>query len=239
MLAVHYFDWRGRYESLPDELVEVPLSFAEAAAEWLLSNSRVEGPRVGALGASKGGEYALLAGARVDDIGPVVSVNGSGVVWQGFTREQSTERSSWVARESVPYVPYTDDSSVWNETPPMELEPAYSRSYREAPREEISKATIAVESIDGKVLLVSGGDDRMWDSVTLQSIAADRLSRHGCPYEHLTYENAGHAINYPYLPTANRTRTRQFVMGGTQAGYARAEREYWPKAIETFDRLRR
>lgn len=238
VLALHYFDWRGRHEILPRELVDVPLTFVEAAAGWLLDDSRVEGSRVGVWGASKGGEYALLAGARLDTVGPVVSVNGSGVVWQGFSQGQTGERSSWSAEEAVPYVPYTDDRSVWDETPPMELEPAYSASYREASQADIDRATIGVESIDGKVLLVSSGDDSMWDSVTLQGIAADRLDRHGCVYEHLVYEDAGHAINHPYMPTTNRTQSKQFVMGGTQTGYARAEREYWPKAVETFERLR-
>lgn len=140
--------------------------------------------------------------------------------------------------ESLSYVPYTDDPSVWDSRPPMELEPAYSQSYREASKEDIDRATISVESIDGPVLLVSGGDDRMWDSVTLQGIAADRLARHGCEYDHLIYEDAGHAITHPYLPTANRTRTQQFVMGGTQSGYAEADRDHWPAVRETSETLR-
>lgn len=239
VLALHYFDWRGRHEMLPRELVDVPLSFVDAAVDWLREDSRVAGSRVGLWGVSKGGELALLAGARLDAVGPVVSVNGSGIVWQGFSQGQTEQRSSWIdAGQSVPYVPYTSDQSVWNQKPPMELEPAYSASYREASQDEIERATIPVESIDGPVLLVSGGDDSMWDSATLQGIAADRLARHDCAHEHLVYDSAGHAITYPYLPTANRTQTRQFVMGGTPAGDARAARDHWPRVRETFDTLR-
>ncbi|MFC7074680.1 acyl-CoA thioester hydrolase/BAAT C-terminal domain-containing protein [Halovenus rubra] len=238
-LALHYFDWRGRHEMLPQELVEVPLEFVEAASDWLLNDSRVEGSAVGLWGTSKGGEYALLSGARLDSVGPVVSVNGSGVVWQGFSQGQVVESPSWVADgNSLSYVSYTDDPTVWDSSPPMEMEPAYTASYNEAIADEIDRATISVEAIDGPVLLVSGGMDSMWDSPKLQGIAADRLERHGCNYEHIIYEQAGHGITFPYLPTANRERTQQFVMGGTQSGYAIADRDHWPKAIETLETLR-
>jgi dienelactone hydrolase len=239
-LALHYFDWRGRHELLPQQLVDVPLGFVESATDWLLDHPGVDGSQVGLWGVSKGGEFALLSGARLDSVGPVVSVNGSAVVWQGFTQGRPIETASWKdGEESLPYVPYTDDPSVWDNRPPMELEPAYSRSYREAGEAAIDQATIAVESIDGPVLLVSGADDRMWDSVTLQGIGADRLAKHGCEYDHLIYEDAGHAITYPYLPTANRGETGQFVMGGTQSGYAEADRNHWPEVTETFETLRR
>lgn len=238
-LALHYFDWQGRHGMLPAELVEVPLEFVESATEWLLDDDRVSGSKVGLTGTSKGGELALLAGSHLETVGPVVSVNGSGVVWGGLGTRGATPESSWtIDGEPVAQVPYTDDPSVWDARPPMELEPGYSQSYDEAARERVEEATIPVEGIDGPVLLVSGGEDRMWDSVTLQRVAAERLDSHGCPYEHRVYEDAGHGISFPYLPTANRQHAQQYVLGGSAPGYAVADRDHWPEVIETFETLR-
>lgn len=237
-LALQYFDWRDRRESLPAELVEVPLESVENAVEWIRERNGVRGPDVGLFGASKGGELALLAGSRLDSVGPVVSVNGSGVVWEGISQRTFPPGPSWtVDGEPVSYVPYTDDHSVRDMHPPMEMESGYSQSLDDADDETVADATIAVESIAGPVLLVSGGADRMWDSARLHGIAAERLDRHGCDYEQLIYPDAGHAISAPYLPTANRERSQQFVMGGSPVGYAKADSDHWPHVLETFETL--
>ncbi|SER10893.1 acyl-CoA thioester hydrolase/BAAT C-terminal domain-containing protein [Natrinema salaciae] len=238
-LAVQYFDWQGRRDSLPAELVEVPLESVENAVESVRERTGVRGPKVGLFGTSKGGELALLVGSRLESVGPVVSVNGSGVVWAGISRREFPPGPSWTAdSDPVSYVPYTDDHSVWDVQPPMEMEPGYAQSFEDAADETIAEATIAVESIAGPVLLVSGGADRMWDSVRLHDLAAKRLDCHGCDYEHLVYPDAGHAITVPYLPTANRERTAQFVMGGSADGYAEADSDHWPRVVETFETLR-
>ncbi|WP_207587227.1 acyl-CoA thioester hydrolase/BAAT C-terminal domain-containing protein [Halomontanus rarus] len=238
-LALQYFDWRGEEELLPTELVEVPLEFVESSVDWLLEHDRVSGSQIGVWGGSKGGELALLSASRFDTIGPVVSVNGSGVVWEGIGNTDFQPGSSWsVDGDPVPYVPYPDDPTIWNS---KEYEPAYTASYEEATDDEIAAATITVEEIDGPVVLVSGGDDSLWPSVTLHTISADRLAEHnreyGYEYDHLVYDDAGHAITYPFLPTANRTENAQYVFGGTQEGYAEADRDYWPKMVETFETL--
>jgi dienelactone hydrolase len=238
-MALQYFDWQGRHDILPDALTEVPLRFVEDATRWLLDQDTVSGSRVGLWGASKGGEFALLAGSHLDTVGPVVSVNGSGLVWGGLSQMGASPDSSWaIDDEPVTQVPYTDDMSAWDVTPPMENEPGYSQSYEEASSEELSAAEIPVEDIDGPVLLVAGGADSMWDSVTLGQTAAERLNAHDCDYEFLVYEDAGHAITFPYMPTANRATGEQYVMGGTPAGYAAADSDHWPHVIETFERLR-
>ncbi|WP_339102634.1 acyl-CoA thioester hydrolase/BAAT C-terminal domain-containing protein [Haloterrigena salinisoli] len=238
-LALQYFDWQGRRENLPTELVAVPLESVENAVESVRERDGVRGPDVGLFGTSKGGELALLVGSRLESVGPVVSVNGSGVVWAGISRREFPPGPSWTADdEPVSSVPYTDDHSVWDVRPPMEMEPGYSQSLEDADEGTIAEATIPVESIAGPVLLVSGGSDRMWDSVRLHDIAVDRLERHDCDYEHLVYPDAGHAITVPYLPTADRERTAQFVTGGSADGYAEADRDHWPRVLETFETLR-
>lgn len=236
-LPIQYFDWEGQQDLLPRTLVEVPLEFVEAAADWLLDHDRVTGSQVGAWGISKGGELALLSGSRFDTIGPVVSVNGSGYVWEGVG-DTITVGSSWsYDDEPIDYVPYADHEN-WYEAAPRELEPAYSASLEDASEEELAEATIPVEEIDGPVTLVTGGDDKLWNSLDLHTVVTDRLDEHGEEYTHLVYEGAGHAIRHPYLPATNREANQQFVNGGTTAGYAEADVDHWPQVIETFDTLR-
>jgi nucleolar protein 56 len=237
-LALQYFDWAGRHEMLPETLEEVPLEFVGDATEWLLGQDTVSGETVGLWGASKGGEFALLAGSHLDTVGAVVSTNGSGVVWGGLGQMGGSEKSSWtIDSQPVPQVSYTEDPSVWDRQPPMEMEPGYTQSFEEADDEEIAEATIPVEDIDGRVLLVSGGADSMWDSQRLQGLAADRLDDHSCEYEQLTYDEAGHGIAFPYVPTTHRPEGQQFEMGGTASGYATADADHWPHVIETFEAL--
>jgi hypothetical protein len=47
---------------------------------------------------------------------------------------------------------------------------------------ELDEISIPVERIRGAVLLLSSGDDRMWDSAGLSQVAADRLDEYSHPY---------------------------------------------------------
>jgi dienelactone hydrolase len=235
VLALQYFEWGNEEELLPGQLVEVPIEFVESGAEWLLDRHRVEGSQVGVWGGSKGGELALLVGSRFDTVGPVVSLNGSGYVW-GRGVEGT---SAWTYDdEPLAYVPFTTDAEVQTGPSPMEYKPAYRHSLEEASDDTLAEATIPVEECDGPVLLVSGGDDKLWNSVELHSVAAERLDANDNEYEHLVYEDAGHLIRYPYLPATNREESNTTVYGGTAAGYAEADADHWPRVLETFETLR-
>ncbi|MWV39959.1 acyl-CoA thioesterase/bile acid-CoA:amino acid N-acyltransferase family protein [Natrialba sp. INN-245] len=201
-LALHYYGAEG----LPDELVEVPLELVDEAAAWLLDHDRVEDSQVGLFGRARGGELALLAGSRFDSVGPVVSLNGSGVVVTGLSPGHATEHAWTLDGEPIPH--FTGD-------------------------DEREEAAIAVEENDGPVLLVSGGEDLLWESTELTSVAEDRLEERDFAheYDHLVFDDAGHAIRYPYVPTGNRENLQ---LGGTSAGYAEADGTYWPRALETL-----
>lgn len=229
-LALQYF---GDHETLPDDLVEIPLEYVERAIQWLLDHDRVEGDRVGLFGVSKGGELALLTGSEYSSVGAVVSHVGSGVVWQGVTADSGiADGSSWSKDgEPVPYVPARLDAD-WERDSPR----GYVDSLEAASEEERSAATIPVENIDGDVLLVSGGNDNLWNTLDLHAIAEQRLGDHDHPaYNHLVYEEAGHSIPLPYLPVEG-TATRP--MGGTEAGNAVASHEHWPNVLDTFEIIR-
>ena len=224
VLALQYFGT----DPLSDTLSDLPLEYVETAIEWLLERDRVDADRVGLYGGSRGGELALLAGSEFDTVGPVVSINGSGVVWPGRFEGES----SWtIDGESVPYVPYVEHENWGTRTE----EPAFTASFEEAYPERREQATIPVEEIHGPILLVSGGDDKLWNAETFQDVSATRLEAadHEA-FEHRVYEDAGHSIAPPYGPVIGRDSGPRFDLGGTPAGTAEADVDFWPRAIETL-----
>lgn len=229
-LALHYFGG----PNLPNELVEIPLEYVETAAQWLLEHERVSSDRIGVFGISKGGELGLLAGSRIDTVGPVVSVVGSGVVWEGIsaTGDDPPGTSSWsIDGEPVPYVPY--DRGPFEDG--ISNREFYTKSLEAASAETIDEATISVEEIDEDVLLVSAGDDELWPTERFHDIAGDRFEdRRQSTVEHLRYEDAGHGILPPYSPVKGTDRSG---LGGSRAGNARAAHDHWPSVLETLSTL--
>ncbi len=232
-LATHGFlvcslQYFGDTEPLPDGLARVPLSYFDAATEWLRERPAARGDRLGVVGASRGAELALLLGARRDWVGPVVSYAGSGVVW-----DTPDGTPAWVADgEAVPHLSgegppeRTDDGEVVTR-------PVLERGFENASEEERRAATIAVEAVDGPVLLLSGGADRVWPARRLSAVAVERLERHEFPhaFDHLTYDGCGHLVGVPYVP-----------LSGVEAGdvtaraTARAAADSWPRVLECLER---
>jgi dienelactone hydrolase len=217
---------------LPSDVVEVPVEYVGDAIDWLAEHETVDGERVGIYGVSKGGELGLLAGSVFESVGAVVSIVGNGVVWEGQVGRGTPETSSWTYEgEPVPYVPWIE-SAVDPEKPVAEQ---YGLVLEATSSETIDTATIPVERIDGPVLLVSGGEDATWESELLQGFAERRLEEHGHQeFEHLVFEEAGHAIVQLYLPVDG---TYGEELGGSPSGNAEAAHRHWPDVIGTFETL--
>lgn len=174
-LVVAYF----QAESLPEDLVEIPLEYFEKAIDWLRRHDSVMTDRIGAIGFSRGGELALLLAATYGDIRVVVSYVGSGYTHRAVTTTGVQNRAAWTYHgQPLPFRRgHTDEAA--------------------------DDAIIAVERIQGPVLLISGEDDQMWPSTRYSEVARARLAahHHPFPYEHVHYAGAGHLIRPPYRPT--------------------------------------
>ncbi len=243
VLALGYFGMEG----VPSSAVDLPLEVFGSALEWLLAHPSVVGDRVGVLGASKGGEAALLTGAMFPGVGAVVSVAGSGVVTAGVPRGLGlldvlrADAASWTWRgRPMPHLPYVVGRDLIDQVEsgePVELRRAFRPDLTGRP--DLTAVTIPVEHIRGPVLLLSADDDAYWPSGDLSDIAMLRLDRHGhrYPHQHVRYPGAGHLITRPpYGPT------EQFgpgpgvtlSMGGSIAGTSAARADAWQRTIEWF-----
>lgn len=228
-LALQYFGAPG----LPDALAEIPLEYVERAVEWVLEQPVVTGERVGAMGYSRGGELALLVGSESDRVGPVVSIVGSGLVWQGVTATGEVVAPWTVDGEPVAYVPPVPGD--WDDRALVDV---FRESLEAASSDEREAATIPVERIDGRVLMVSGAADDLWDATWFQDVSLERLTEVGHDdHDHLVYEEAGHGIAPPYRPVSGSTYSPLYDLGGTEAGNAEAAHDHWPAVLETLSTL--
>ena len=227
-LALQYF---GAPEPLPDRLIEIPIEIVFEAVEWLTAQPIISRDSVGLWGVSRGGELALLVGAHHDAIGPVASINGSGLVFSPLYQEVS----AWTYDgEPLPFVPFADPLIADSK----DLVSAVSASLESLDNERIDAATIPVERIDGPVLLVSGGDDKLWPSSKLSAIAAERLDAYDRSHEHAVYDNAGHWISHPpTLPTTHYHPTADRELGGTPRANASAELDSWERTRNLFSKI--
>ena len=231
-LALAYFGTEG----LPKNLRLIPLEYFGRAVNWMTRHPAVAGGRVTAIGASKGGELALLLGSIYPEIGAVVAVVPSGVAFYGLgVNPLSVFKSSWSLQgKPVPYVPMRFNTSVVRamiSRSPLEIRAFYDPALENTTA--VGRAEINVERIRGPVLLISAEDDRMWPSTRLAQIAADRLdsSRHPFPYQHIRYQDCGHAVSLPGLPSINSVKKafmgRDLRLGGTPGGNAKASANAW------------
>ncbi len=204
-LSLAYF----RTEGLPPRLSVVPLEYFERALEWLGANPAVDPSRLAVMGASRGGELALLLGSTFPVLRAVVAYAPSHVVWSEIAFGFHRRRSSW-SHDGRP-LPFVDMHLPMNSA-------AAARLLDTNP-----DAVIPVERINGAVLAVSGMEDTLWPSSLMADRVMDRLARHQhpFPFEHLKYPGVGHGITRPYVIT------RGLAHGGSAAGAARANEHSW------------
>jgi len=237
-LALAYF----RLEGLPDDLVEIPLETVERGLAWLAKHPRVRADAIGVWGASKGAELALLSASRFPQLRAVVAKSPSAVAWEGISDERGDHRSSWTeGGQPVPFLPWVAFTSriganfAWTKLrhEPFATRPMYEHGL--ADREAAERAAIAVERIDGPVLLVSGGRDEVWPASEMADMIMDRLKAHDHPFDdvHLHYEGAGHQIVTPYSPTTVNWLTIPGGMienlGSSPEANAQASADSWAK----------
>lgn len=239
-LALAYHGMTG----LPSAFYEIPLEYFETAIRWMQGQPGIDPGRLSVMGASLGGELCLLLGANFDQLRAVVAYAPSGLVFEGFDRNSRRRKvqSSWSYHgEPLPFVKYSMGRfllyALWRMLlhKPVQLVPMYRRGVED--QVAIEKATIAVERIRGPVLLISGGDDRIWPSSLFSVNVIERLSRNNFPnpFRHLDYPRAGHWIMAgPYVPTP--IVMDRLAFGGNPKENANACRDSWPQVLQFLRR---
>jgi dienelactone hydrolase len=236
VLNLFYFG----YGSLPKAFAQVPVEYLTNAVSWLQAQGRVDAARIGVIGYSRGTEAAFLMATLRPDVGAVIAVAPSSVVWPG-PGASGYFHSAWsLDGKELPYVPVKFSKGfgaflkeVTGGTQ-IEHRPLFEDALKN--KLAVESATIRVENIHGAVLLISGKDDRVWPSASMADriIASLREHRHAFTCRHLTYDNAGHSFGLPNQARTNDA-TGTFKMGGTSAGNAAAAVNSWKAMLEFMD----
>jgi dienelactone hydrolase len=235
-LAIAYFGGPG----LPGGLVGIEVEVVERATRWLLRRGDVASGTVGVMGASRGSELALWAGALLDTIGAVAAFAPSGISWSGLDAGGPVDAPAWTfAGQPLPYahIGAAAKAAAAPSAGPVALRAAFEPVLA-SPR-LFESAVIPVEDIRGPVLFVSGEADTMWPATPMTRIAEQRARDRGFPHPivHLCYRDGGHtSAGVPGTPVVTEARRHpltggSYSFGGTRAGNAHARADSWPRLV--------
>jgi dienelactone hydrolase len=238
--SVAYFGAPGT----PSSLLNIPVETVGKALQTLTARSDVEASKIAILGASKGGEFALLAASTYPQIRAVIAYVPSPFAWFGFGANGIPSGCSW-SKNGQPLPCVSQDPSAGQQIGQMFMQHqpiSFRASYDESRKNEaaVKAAFFPLERINGPVLCLAGQDDQMWNSPAQCDSAMTYLHDHHHAYNDrtVTYPNAGHMFMIAYngpksAMNSVNTGSVTILFGGTPQGDANAAAAAWP-AIYTF-----
>jgi len=243
--ALAYFKAPG----LSDYISNTPLEYFQTGLRWLRNKVQPKHDFVAISGQSRGGELVLLLGATFPkEVSAVVAYVPGAVVHSGQNAcdpKIGREGPTWLlGGKPIPHVWENNRTATWapfDEGPaPHRHEKAILTALQDP--DAVARARIRVEDIEGPVMLLSGTDDGSWPSSLYSKMVQDKLVevQHPYPVKWLDYENGGHSILFPYVPTtqlvyAHPVSGKISTSGGNPKDNARADQESWEGVTSFLD----
>lgn len=240
--ALAYFKAPG----LSDYISNTPLEYFQTGMDWLRRKVKPLHDFVAISGQSRGGELVLLLGATYpEQVSAVVAYVPGAVVHSGQNAcdpKIGREGPTWLLNgKPIPHVWENNRTASWapfDEGPsPHRHEKAILTALQDP--DAVARARIRVEDIQGPVMLLSGTDDGSWPSSVYSKMVQDKLRevQHPHPVRWLDYENGGHSILFPYVPTtqlvyAHPVSGKISTSGGNPKDNARADQESWEGVLD-------
>lgn len=241
-LSLPYYspDWGGpRIEGLPVDFADLPVDRLAAVRDWIAGRRDLDAGRIGLVGVSKGGEFAMIAASRFPWLKAVAGIVPSDVVWEGWgpsvTRDDARSSFSW-AGEPLPFVPYQgmrETIAALYRGERTTLRTPHEAGRRAHP-DRVAAAGIPVERFRGAMLVAGGERDGTWPSADMVRSIAARRAGVGLRTEALTFAGAGHGLS-----GSGWEPTNYGVPGQDPAATAHAQREVRAALFRMFDRTLR
>lgn len=246
--ALGYFKAPG----LSPYITETPLEYLETGLRWARRALQPKDGFVAVSGQSRGGELGLLLGATYPDLVSAVIGFVPGAMVHGAQGAADPARGGWKGpawtKDGVPLTHLWQDNAAvhWHpwagDTPPNRYHSVFFEGLKDTAL--AAQARIPVEKIAGPVLLISGRDDRAWPSSLYSRMVVSTLRQHKHPYlvRHLDFDDAGHAINLPIVPSTQLSREHPvskvpYTNGGTPSGNAKANLGSWEGMLAFLDQI--
>jgi fermentation-respiration switch protein FrsA (DUF1100 family) len=243
--ALAYFKAPG----LSAYISNTPLEYFQAGMDWLRRNVKPAHDFVALSGQSRGGELVLLLGATFpESVSAVVAYVPGAVVHSGQNAadpQVGRNGPAWLlGGQPVAHVWENNRTATWqpfDEGPePHRHEKAILTALQDP--EAVARARIRVEDIQGPVMLLSATDDGSWPSSLYSKMVRDKLREvnHPYPVQWLDFEDAGHSILFPFVPTtqlvyAHPVSGKISTSGGNSKDNARADQESWAGVLKFLD----
>ena len=243
--ALAYFKAPG----LSDYISNTPLEYFQTGLRWLRAKVQPKHDFVAISGQSRGGELVLLLGATFPkEVSAVVAYVPGAVVHSGQNAcdpKIGREGPTWLlGGKPLPHVWENNRTATWapfDEGPsPHRHEKAILTALQDP--DAVARARIRVEDIEGPVMLLSATDDGSWPSSLYSKMVQDKLAevKHPYPVEWLDYQDGGHSILFPYVPTtqlvyAHPVSGKISTSGGNPKDNARADQESWEGVKKFLD----
>jgi dienelactone hydrolase len=225
-LTLAYFGVKG----VPSELVEIPVEYSIQALEWMRARNEIDPRRIAIIGRSRGSELALLTASFRGDVRSVIAIGPSCVLWGGIPKSSKPSPvAAWTYEgKSLPFLSAEAPDELMSEF--YSKGPLQSRLYEFlfSDHDAVMQATIPVERIQGRVLLISGKEDRVWGSPIMAGRILERARQFDRvnSFESIAYDNAGHNIREPFRPVHGQAR-----LGGSAEDHAWAEQDSWQRIL--------
>lgn len=238
--ALAYFKAPG----LSAYISNTPLEYFARGLDWLRDTVKPLGDFVAISGQSRGGELVLLLGATFPQkVSAVLAYVPSALVHSGQNAADPAigrEGPTWLLDgQPLTHQWQNNRHASWapfDQGPPPHRH-ALAMLTALQDKEAVARARIQVENITAPVLLLSASDDGSWPSSRYCQMVSDKLAEvtHAWPVEWHDYQEAGHAILFPYVPTTQITYAhpvsgRISTGGGIPAANAHADRHAWQHA---------
>lgn len=167
VLALGYF---GTKES-PTKLDRIAIEGIHAAVMQAAKTPGVNAECIIVMGGSRGGELALLFGSLYKEYDAVIGIVAGSSVFPALTMTMDTPGWSHHGK-LLPFVPVTE--ATYPALLRRDLRAAFSIMMED--QLAMDKAAIAVENINGPVMLLSAKKDEMWPSTEMSEMIAKRLT---------------------------------------------------------------
>jgi dienelactone hydrolase len=224
----------------PEALNGIPVESLERVRAWLARRPEADVERFGVIGASKGGEFALVLASIYPWIDAVAAFTPSAWVGQGFSfgNGEVGMGSSWSrGGRDLAFLPEAGLArEVHNfAVPGGEVHMANARlaNLAAASRRALAAAAIPVERSHAAFFLAGGGDDQTGASGRSVTAIAERLRRahYPRPVDARVYPEAGHLIvDSGWRPTTTHN-SGPSQDGGNAEADARAQADSWQGLI--------
>ncbi|MFC7377797.1 acyl-CoA thioester hydrolase/BAAT C-terminal domain-containing protein [Brevundimonas sp. GCM10030266] len=217
-----------KFPDLPGSFIDIRVDQLADLREALRGMPGADVERFGLFGASKGAEFALIAGSRYPWIDSIVAYAPTDLVWEGWGLEmveaEGTRSSFSFDGQPLPFTPYRGFVEGLLAGPAADLRAIHENGRADHP-EKAAAARIPVENYPGALLLIAGGRDAQWNAADAAAAIEARRSEAGLQTTALIYLEAGHDL-------VGDGGVRQVERsGGSPEADAAARQDAWPKVV--------